>query len=93
MGATLALLAKYRDTWRAAWDRRKLLEAPPRLAHEAQFLPPALALQDTPVHPAPRYIQWTIMAFVGLALLWPASVRSMWLPPRAARSCRAARAR
>src|SRR5262245_23348242 len=62
--------AKYRETWRDAWRLRKSLDPAPRLPHEAQFLPAALALQDTPVHPAPRYIQWTIMGFAGLALLW-----------------------
>jgi hemolysin D len=27
-------------------------------------------LQETPVHPAPRHIQWAIIAFAALALLW-----------------------
>lgn len=46
------------------------MDAPARLAHEVQFLPAALALQEQPVHPAPRYILWAIMAFSALALLW-----------------------
>jgi hemolysin D len=33
-------------------------------------MPAALALQEQPVHPTPRYSQWLIMAFAGLALLW-----------------------
>ncbi|MFZ6049644.1 HlyD family type I secretion periplasmic adaptor subunit [Pseudomonas sp. CR3202] len=68
--ATRVLLRRYRRAWHHAWRNRKTMEAPPRLAHEVQFLPAALALQEQPVHPAPRYIQWAIMAFAVLALLW-----------------------
>jgi len=68
--ATRALLRRYRTAWRHAWRHRKQLDTPNRLAHEVQFLPAALALQDQPAHPAPRYIQWTIMGFAALALLW-----------------------
>lgn len=68
--ATRELLRRYRTTWRHAWRSRKAMDAPPRLAHEIQFLPAALALQEQPVHPAPRYVQWTIMAFAAAALLW-----------------------
>ncbi|MFC3943713.1 HlyD family type I secretion periplasmic adaptor subunit [Pseudomonas gingeri NCPPB 3146 = LMG 5327] len=64
------LFRRYRRIWKQAWGQRKLLDAPQRLPHEVQFLPAALALQDQPVHPAPRYIQWTIMLFALLALLW-----------------------
>lgn len=64
------LLNRYRSTWRHAWRQRKAMDAPPRLSHEVQFLPAALALQEQPVHPAPRYIQWTIMAFAVIALAW-----------------------
>ena len=68
--AARSLLGRYRSVWRQAWRNRRALDAPPRLPHEVQFLPAALALQEQPVHPAPRYIQWTIMAFAALALLW-----------------------
>ncbi len=68
--ATRALLHRYRSVWRQAWRHRQAMDAPPRLNHEVQFLPAALALQEQPVHPAPRYIQWTLMAFAALALLW-----------------------
>lgn len=64
------LLNRYRQAWRHAWRNRQAMDAPPRLNHEVQFLPAALALQEAPVHPAPRIIQWTIMAFAALALLW-----------------------
>lgn len=68
--ATRALLRRYRSVWRHAWRHRQAMDAPQRLAHEVQFLPAALALQEQPVHPAPRYILWAIMAFAALALLW-----------------------
>ncbi|MDU9394070.1 HlyD family type I secretion periplasmic adaptor subunit [Pseudomonas sp. zfem002] len=64
------LWQRYRYAWSQAWRRRKELDAAPRLAHEVQFLPAALALQEQPVHPAPRYIQWLIMLFAVLALAW-----------------------
>lgn len=68
--ATWELVRRYSHVWRHAWGRRKLLDLPQRLPHEVQFLPAALALQDQPVHPAPRYILFAIMLFTVLALLW-----------------------
>lgn len=70
MSAKRELIERYRQAWRHSWQRRKSMDAPPRLNHEVHFLPAALALQEAPVHPAPRIIQWTIMAFAALALLW-----------------------
>ncbi len=46
------------------------METAPRLPHEAQFLPAALSLQETPVSPAPRVAMWLLIAFMLLALLW-----------------------
>lgn len=70
MGAKRDLLDRYRQAWRHSWRSRHAGVAPRRRDHELQFLPAALALQETPVHPAPRYIQWTIIFFAALALLW-----------------------
>lgn len=70
MSAKRELLNRYRQAWRQAWRNRSAMDAPPRLSHEVQFLPAALALQDKPVHPAPRIIQWAIMAFAVLAFIW-----------------------
>jgi hemolysin D len=70
MSAKRELLNRYRSAWRHAWSRRKAMDSPHRLRHEVQFLPAALALQDAPVHPAPRIIQWTLMVFAALTLLW-----------------------
>lgn len=70
MSAPPSLLQRYRHAWRQSWRQRKNMDSPRRLSHEAQFLPAALELQDTPVHPAPRIFLWSIMGFAVLALLW-----------------------
>ncbi|MGY4818226.1 HlyD family type I secretion periplasmic adaptor subunit [Pseudomonas chlororaphis subsp. piscium] len=70
MSATPSLLQRYRDAWKQAWRQRKSMDSVQRLPHEAQFLPSALELQDTPVHPAPRIFVWSILGFAVLALLW-----------------------
>ncbi|EJL07167.1 HlyD family type I secretion periplasmic adaptor subunit [Pseudomonas chlororaphis] len=70
MSATPSLLQRYRDAWQHAWRQRKSMDSVQRLPHEAQFLPAALELQDTPVHPAPRIFVWSILGFAVLALLW-----------------------
>ncbi|MBK9363049.1 MAG: HlyD family type I secretion periplasmic adaptor subunit [Rubrivivax sp.] len=66
----IELLARYRAVFAAAWAARKELAGPSRLADEAAFLPAALSLQETPVHPAPRRALWAIMALFSLALAW-----------------------
>ena len=40
------------------------------MADEIAFLPAALSLQETPVHPAPRRLAWGLMLLFVLALLW-----------------------
>jgi hemolysin D len=67
---TLDLLARYRAVFQAAWQARHELAGPRRLADEAAFLPAALSLQDTPVHPAPRRMAVVICALFAIALLW-----------------------
>lgn len=64
------LLRRYGSVFRYTWARRSELDSPPRLAHEAQFLPAALALQETPPSPAPRVTMWALIVFAALALLW-----------------------
>ncbi len=68
--ATGDLLRRYGAVFRHAWRQRKQMTPPPRLPHEAQFLPAALALQETPLSPAPRAAMWLIVVFAVLALLW-----------------------
>ena len=64
------LLARYRAIFAAAWHHRAELAGPARLADEAAFLPAALSLQDTPVHPAPRRFAYAIIALFVIAIAW-----------------------
>jgi len=66
----LNLLSRYRAILSAAWQSRDQLAGPTRLTDEAAFLPAALSLQETPVHPAPRRFAYAIMALFIIALLW-----------------------
>jgi hemolysin D len=61
---------RYAHVFAHVWRERQNLDSPPRLAHEAQFLPAALELQETPVSPAPRIVMALLVAFACLALLW-----------------------
>lgn len=70
--ATADLLRRYGAVLRHALSEREKLDSRPRLSHEAQFLPAALELQETPVSPAPRLAMWLLMAFALIALLWAA---------------------
>jgi hemolysin D len=64
------LLKRYAKIFHHAWSQRRETDVPDLRPHEAQFLPAALALRDTPVHPAPRIALWLIMAFALITVLW-----------------------
>ncbi|SFP21331.1 HlyD family type I secretion periplasmic adaptor subunit [Variovorax sp. 770b2] len=64
------LLGRYRAIFKAAWTHRHELAGPRRLSDEAAFLPAALSLQDTPVHPAPRRLAYALIALFLIALTW-----------------------
>lgn len=64
------LFKRYAAVWRHAWQHRAEMEPTERLPHEAQFLPAALSLQETPISPAPRVAMWMLMGFALLALMW-----------------------
>lgn len=66
----IELLARYRAIFAAAWEARHELAGPRRLADEAAFLPAALSLQETPVHPAPRRVAWLLIALFTTAVAW-----------------------
>lgn len=66
----IELLARYKAVFGMAWAYRTELAGPKRLADEVAFLPAALSLAETPVHPAPRRFAWAIMAVFALALVW-----------------------
>ncbi|MGV1045187.1 HlyD family type I secretion periplasmic adaptor subunit [Limnohabitans sp.] len=64
------LLARFQAVFQQAWAQRAELAGPQRMADEVAFLPAALSLQETPVHPAPRRFAWGLMILFVLALLW-----------------------
>jgi hemolysin D len=64
------LLGRYRAVFRAAWAHRDELAGPRRMADETAFLPAALSLQETPVHPAPRRLAFGLIALFLIALAW-----------------------
>lgn len=68
--AASELVRRYARVFRSAWQMRKQMEPAKRLPHEAQFLPAALALQETPVSPLPRVMMWSLVAFALIALIW-----------------------
>lgn len=70
LAATRNLLGRYTQVLRHAWSERKRLDGPARRGHEAEFLPAALALSETPLHPAPRIAMGLIVLFALFALLW-----------------------
>lgn len=64
------LLQRYRAVLGAAWRQRGELAGPSRMADEIAFLPAGLSLQETPPHPAPRRLAWSLMLPFLLALAW-----------------------
>lgn len=68
--ATADLLKHYAAVFRHAWGQRHAMAGPGFTRHEAEFLPAALSLQETPVSPAPRIAMWLLIAFAFCALLW-----------------------
>jgi len=68
--ATRDLTSRYARVSKAAWGMRASLDTPTRLKHETDFQPAALALRDTPIHPAPRYAMGSIVGLLIFALAW-----------------------
>jgi hemolysin D len=66
----IELLQRYAAIFKAAWAARDELAGPKRMADEQAFLPAALALQETPPHPAPRRFMLAICALFTIALVW-----------------------
>lgn len=64
------LLGRYTAIFKAAWAVRHELAGPKRLADERAFLPAALSLQETPVHPAPRRFAIAICSLFLMAVVW-----------------------
>jgi hemolysin D len=58
------LLSKYKDKWAYSWKYRHQMERPNRTPEEAEFLPAALSVQDTPVGP------FSGLAMRSIGILW-----------------------
>ncbi|WP_431289164.1 HlyD family type I secretion periplasmic adaptor subunit [Roseateles chitinivorans] len=69
-GGPAELWHRQREVFAAAWAARRELAGPARLAEEAAFLPAALAIRDTPMHPAPRRTVVVLIALAAIALVW-----------------------
>ena len=70
LGGPAELWHRQREVFGAAWAVRRDLVGPARHAEEAAFLPAALALRDTPVHPAPRRTAAVLIGLAAIALVW-----------------------
>ncbi len=68
--ALLELGRRYWLVWKHFWQHRKELTPPALKAHEAEFLPAALAVQGRPVSPAGRWIAFLMVSLVVILLLW-----------------------
>lgn len=64
------LLVRYVHVFAYAWRERAKTPVISREAHELEFLPDALALQETPVSPVPRVTMWILISFAVIALAW-----------------------
>ncbi|WP_377156163.1 HlyD family type I secretion periplasmic adaptor subunit [Roseateles sp. UC29_93] len=69
-GAPVEMLRRHREVLAAAWAARRDLVGPARHAEEAAFLPAALAVRDTPLHPAPRRTAFVLIGLAAVALMW-----------------------
>ncbi len=68
--AYAGLLRRYGDIFRYHWKNRKEAGSGVFKEHEAEFLPPALSLQERPVSPVSRLTAKVLMALVAALLLW-----------------------
>ena len=64
------LFERYKAIFKDAWANRDAMAPAIRTPQEAEFLPATLALQETPIHPAPRVFMWLIISFAVITLLW-----------------------
>lgn len=64
------LLRRYGEVFRHYWKHRKELGGGLLNEHEADFLPPALSLQEKPVSPASRLVAKILMALIAALVIW-----------------------
>ena len=63
------VLSRYKNVWNETWKIRKQLDSPVREKDENEFLPAHLELIETPVSNAPRFVSYSIMLFLTLAII------------------------
>lgn len=68
--AWLELFERNVNVFRFWWHKRHELASPALHAHEAEFLPAALALQHKPVSPTARWVARLLMLLLVILLLW-----------------------
>lgn len=68
--AAAELWARYRATFAYFWQHRDELKTGLFRADEAEFLPAALAVQETPASKTARLIAWLLSLMVVVILLW-----------------------
>src|SRR5271157_1537704 len=70
IGAYVGLLRHYGETFHYHWKNRRQTGSGLFKDHEAEFLPPALSLQEKPVSPVVRLTAKVLIALVITLLLW-----------------------
>ncbi|MET0210977.1 MAG: HlyD family type I secretion periplasmic adaptor subunit [Burkholderiaceae bacterium] len=68
--AVTELFGRYWHVTRHAWKLQSATGTPDLKAHEAEFLPAALALQASPVSPAGRWVARILIAMFLIVLSW-----------------------
>ena len=70
MHAWTWLWERYASVAGTAWRQRRRDVGPRRSADELAFMPAALSLQHTPVHPVPRRLAYLLIGLLAMALVW-----------------------
>lgn len=68
--ALAGLGSRYRRVFAQAWRHRHARDPRAYRDYEAQFLPAALSLQESPLSPAPRIVMWVLILIAVLAVVW-----------------------
>lgn len=66
----LELVTHYWAVFKAAWASRVEISGQEHLPQEIEFLPAAMNLQETPPHPAPRWLAYAIISLFVIAIVW-----------------------
>ena len=64
------LFKRYREVWGHFWVQRREMTLPDLKAHEADFLPAALSIQNQPVSPVGRWVARILMLLILVLVVW-----------------------